>query len=92
MRFRHIRVVFYNSCGFDCNLTNWRVKDEGRKDFIFPEYVLEQEEKTILVVGNNTNKKNIFYWKGEDYVWTSSGDTLFLRDSSGRLVLWRIIE
>jgi len=32
----------------------------------------------------------ILFWKGKDYVWTSTGDTLFLRDDEGKLVLWEM--
>src|SRR3989338_919373 len=28
-------AVFYNSCNYNCNLNNWKIKDEGRKNFIF---------------------------------------------------------
>jgi len=28
-------------------------------------------------------------WKKKDYVWTKTGDSLFLRDSKGKLVLWK---
>jgi len=32
------------------------------------------------------------FWKNEDYVWAKTGDTLFLRDGKGKLVLWEVIE
>jgi micrococcal nuclease len=85
------KVTLKNNCNFNCGLTNWEIKDEGRKKFIFPEFTLKQNEEVSIIVGNKTNTEDMLYWKGEDYVWTSAGDTLFLRDGEGKLVLWREI-
>ena len=81
-------VIFYNKCSFSCELTNWNIKDEGRKNFIFPEFVLESEKQVKIIVGEGINNKYNLFWENEEYVWTNTGDTLFLRDSAGKLVLW----
>jgi micrococcal nuclease len=85
-------VVFYNKCNFDCDLENWEIKDEGRKKFIFPDFILERNQKMKVIVGDFDNYGNNLYWKSETYVWTSTGDTLFLRDDEGRLVLFELIR
>ena len=82
-------VVFENICGIDCDLENWEVKDEGRKKFIFPNFILDGKGEVSLIVGNKTNTENEIYWDRKDYVWTDGGDTLFLRDDFGKLVLWK---
>lgn len=82
-------AVFYNSCSFDCSLTGWGIKDEGRKNFIFPEFALKSYSQISVITGNKTNSEDVLFWKGEEYVWTAGGDTLFLRDEKGKLVLWR---
>lgn len=82
-------AVFSNICGFDCNLTNWKIKDEGRKNFIFPNFILSSNKEIKIIAGNKTNNANELFWKGEEYVWTKTGDTLFLRDDKGKLVLWK---
>lgn len=79
-------IIFYNKCEFNCELTGWEIKDEGRKNFIFPKFVLEKEVK--IIVGRGEDEETILFWRGEDYVWTETGDTLFLRDGKGKLVLW----
>ena len=84
-------VIFYNNCSFECDLTSWKIKDEGRKNFIFGTFILGSNDEVSVIVGNKTDTKNSLYWKGYDYVWTQSGDTLFLRDKTGRLVLWKEI-
>jgi micrococcal nuclease len=86
------KVIFYNHCSFDCDLTKWNIKDEGRKNFFFGNFILGSEKEVNVIVGNKTNDQNNLFWKGYDYVWTSTGDTLFLRDNEGKLVLWREIN
>lgn len=82
-------VTFRNKCDFDCNLTNWRIKDEGRKNFFFPEFILRKNSEVNILVGEEKNTQQNLYWTDEDYVWTSTGDTLFLRDTEDKLVLWQ---
>lgn len=84
--------IFYNKCSFNCDLTNWDIKDEGRKHFIFPNFVLMGNKEVKIIVGNETNSEDELFWRNEEYVWTETGDTLFLRDKGGKLVLWREIE
>lgn len=83
-------LILYNSCNFDCSLNDWIIKDEGRKKFVFPDFILKNNKEVSIIVekGNKTNTENVLFWKRSDYVWTSGGDTMFLRDEEGRLVLW----
>lgn len=87
--FDNQKLGFYNACEFDCSLNKWTIKDEGRKKFVFQNFNLENNKYVYVVVGNKTDTSEKLYWKGETYVWTSSGDSIFLRDSQGKLVLWR---
>ncbi|MBI3623768.1 thermonuclease family protein [Candidatus Pacearchaeota archaeon] len=79
-------LVLANNCSFSCNLEGWSLKDEGMKKFIFPEFALKSEVK--VQVGNGKNTKDELFWTGESYVWTKTGDSLFLRDKNQKLVLW----
>ena len=84
-------IIFYNRCGFSCNLEDWTIKDEGRKKFTFNNININPKSKLMIKVSKDENDKNtdeIVYWIRKDYVWTDSGDTLFLRDPEGKLVLW----
>ena len=83
------KIIFQNKCSFQCDLTNWEIKDEGRKKFIFPEFILDGNMEIAIHVGDGKNGKSDLFWTGETYVWTKTGDTLFLRDSEGKLVLWK---
>ncbi len=82
-------VVLYNNCGFDCNLTGWTIKDEGRKKFVFENFILRKGKEVKIIVGNGRDDESALFWEGEEYVWTKTGDTLFLRDREGKLVLWK---
>jgi len=84
--YKNQEVIFSNKCDFECDLTGWEIKDEGRKKFIFPDFVLKDEVE--INVGEGENNGDVLFWKGEDYVWTNTGDTIFLRDETGKLVLW----
>jgi micrococcal nuclease len=86
--FKNQEIIFYNKCDFACDLENWEIKDEGRKKFIFDSFILGRNQEVKIIVGNFTNSGNNLYWKDESYVWTETGDTLFLRDDDGRLVFW----
>ena len=82
-------AVFYNKCGFDCELTEWEIKDEGRKSFVFPKFILgEGKNVKVIVSEEGVDNQDEIFWRRNDYVWTDSGDTLFLRDVDGKLVLW----
>ena len=72
-------VELNNTCSFNCDLTKWSIKDEGRKKFIFDSVNLDKGQ-SIKITAKDFN---------EDYVWTASGDTLFLRDEKNKLVLWK---
>ncbi len=73
-----VNLILYNSCDFDCNLTGWSIKDEGRKKFVFKNIILNPG-KEIEITAKNFN---------QSYVWTKTGDSVFLRDDEGKLVLW----
>ena len=81
-------VIFYNNCEFDCSLDGWEIKDEGRKKFVFPEFILKTNKEIKIEVGEGIDENSVLFWRNEYYVWTNTGDTLFLRDDEGKLVLW----
>jgi len=83
-------IEFFNSCGFDCSLAGWSVKDEGRKvfDFSSARILAGQSLHLIVTKGEEADTADKIFWKRSDYVWTGTGDTLILRDSDGNLVVW----
>ncbi len=83
------KVILKNNCLFSCNLSKWSIKDEGRKMFFFSDFFISGNEEIFILVSNKNSSSKEIIWKREDTVWTDSGDTLFLRDSMGELVLWK---
>ena len=81
-------ITFENICSFQCDLSNWEIKDEGRKKFIFEDFLINGKEKINIKTKDGENNSTDLFWKGEKYVWTKTGDSLFLRDKEGLLVLW----
>lgn len=84
-------IILKNICDFNCDLTSWTIKDEGRKKFAFPNFILKKDKTVEIIVSKDkledTNEK--LFWIRKDYVWTDSGDTIFLRDFEDNLVLWK---
>lgn len=72
------RVVLKNICPKTINLSDWSIKDEGRKKFVF-------NNKSINPFGEITITNENF---NEDYVWTKTGDSIFIRDNVNRLVIF----
>jgi len=87
--YKNQKVIFYNKCSYGCDLTGWTIKDEGRKNFVFPQLTLKKGGLVEVKIGTGKNTGSTLFWEDVDYVWTETGDTLFLRDKDGGLVLWK---
>jgi Staphylococcal nuclease homologue len=61
-----------NNCNFDCNISGWMIKTEGRGNEIFANEILQSNEKITFNLSMD-----------------STGDSLFLWDKYGKLVLWK---
>jgi nuclease-like protein len=72
-------VILYNTCEKTCDLEEWSIKDQGRKVFVFKDFVLESGEGAQI-------KAEAFE---VEYVWTKSGDSIFIRDENGGLILYK---
>lgn len=72
------KIILENICNYDIYLKNWSIKDEGRKKYIF----LDEKIKSMGEITLNSNKWN------KDYVWTKTGDSVFIRDDKNKLVLF----
>lgn len=81
-------LILYNKCSFDCNLNNWVLKNEGRKNYFFKNFTLEKKEYVEIIVGEGEDEKNHLFWNDEKSVWGGKGDTIFIRDEKNNLVLW----
>jgi len=73
-------IILKNFCSFDCDISGWSVKDEGRKKYVFGNFILKGKSEIVL---NPSDFE-------ENYIWTETGDSFFIRDSFGALVSWGI--
>lgn len=87
-------VTFRNSCSYSCDLTDWTVKDESsRSPYSFSTFTLKSGATVILYTGCGTNTETELYWCSSGYscnaIWNNScsGDTLYLRNRRGELIL-----
>ncbi len=80
-------ATFRNVCDEAVELRGWTVKDEGRNTYTLGSFVLDKESEFTLHSGKGTDNSSDLYWNSRMGVWNNDGDTLFLRDGQGNLVL-----
>ncbi len=79
-------VTFQNNCDYSIDLDGWKVKDEATHIYTFKKFVLNADSTFTLHTGSGKDTDTELYWNS-GYVWNNAGDTLFLRDNNGGLVL-----
>lgn len=82
-------VIFKNSCDYEIDLSEWTVKDEATHSFTFPPFILESTWQVTLHSGFGEDSVHDLFWNSSNAIWNNSGDTLFLRNWQGELVLYK---
>ncbi len=81
-------VTFRNSCDKGIPMDGWHVKDTSAKNsYTFNEFVFNPHSDVTLFSGNGDDSPDSVYWKSRTAIWNNDGDTLFLRDGKGDLIL-----
>jgi micrococcal nuclease len=81
-------VTFQNNCDDAVKMDGWIVKDEATNVYTFKGFSLGGNSKVTLYTGSGNDAADKVYWDKKRYaVWNNDGDTLFLRDDKGNLVL-----
>ncbi|MEM4246539.1 MAG: lamin tail domain-containing protein [Candidatus Bathyarchaeia archaeon] len=81
-------VVLGNRGDLPLNLTGWTISDEANHVFTFPAFTLEPGGTVTVYTGYGADTESSLYWGITGAaVWNNDGDTLFLRDEDGNLVL-----
>jgi endonuclease YncB( thermonuclease family) len=80
-------IVIQNQGSNAVNLTGWSVVDEGNMRYLFPNFSLAPGAKVTLRTGVGKNSAADLYWGNRRPVWNDEGDSIFIKDSDGRLVL-----
>lgn len=86
-------VTFKNKCSYPIDMTSWTIRDETAYHvYTLPSFTFEGGTTFTLYTGTGINTNSAMYWgrTSGNYaaIWNNQeGDTLFLKDSSGNIVL-----
>ncbi|MBI2084006.1 MAG: thermonuclease family protein [Candidatus Aenigmarchaeota archaeon] len=80
-------VTFQNSCGESVSFSGWTIHDSGRNVYTFSNFVAGGNSKFTVYSGKGTDSDSEIYWSSMGAIWNNAGDTLFLRNEKGDLVL-----
>jgi hypothetical protein len=81
-------VTFRNQCQYPIDMTSWTVRDERVSHiYTIPRFVLHARASFTLYTGSGRDTSSRLYWGHNQAIWNNDGDTLFLRDDSGRAIL-----
>jgi hypothetical protein len=67
-------------------LTGWTVRDAANHVYTFGSFCLAGYKAVYLHTGKGTNTSSNRYWGLGWYVWNNTGDSAYLRNSSGTLM------
>lgn len=84
-------VTFKNTCSQSIDMVGWTVKDEANHIYTFPDFSLAGDGTVTLYAGSGKDTATELYWSNSGYpcnaIWNNDGDTLYLRDVGGDLVI-----
>ncbi len=80
-------VIMKNICGYDLDLNKWTLKDEARHEYEFKNLLLKSSSTITINSGIGKDTSSTLFWGYKRTVWNDDGDTLYLRDNLGYLVL-----
>ncbi len=80
-------IVIQNREDISIDLTGWIVYDEAHHRYLFPNFILEARATVTLRTCLGKNSQSELFWGSRSPIWNNEGDTIFIRDSQGQLVL-----
>jgi micrococcal nuclease len=81
-------VVFENTGGETLSVGGWTVYDEADHEYVFPSgFELEPGEQVTLHTGQGTDSETDLYWGMEAPVWNNNGDTVYVANDAGNLII-----
>ncbi len=79
-------VVIENFGDNEQDLTNWRLQDQEKHEFVFPEFILSPRGRVTIWSTTGINKPTDLYWGRKDSIWNNTGDTAYLYDKGNVLI------
>lgn len=80
-------IVIENRRDTSVDLTGWTIYDEAHHRYLFPSFVLEAKVAVTLRACLGKNTQSELFWGSRSPIWNNDGDTIFIRDSKGQLIL-----
>ena len=80
-------IVIENRGNTPIDLTGWTVLDEANHRYLFPNFVLSAKVRLMLRTGLGKNTKSEIFWGSRRPIWNNDGDTIFIKDAEGSLIL-----
>ena len=76
-------VVIKNKGTSNRSLGSWTVRDAAGHVYRFGTFTLRAGYSVTLHTGKGTNNSTHRYWGQSNYIWNNTGDTAYLKNSSG---------
>lgn len=80
-------IIFKNLCDYEIDMNNWLVKDEQGNKYTFTKFVLLPGHIVTLYSGSGIDTDSQLYWNSKKPIWNNEGDTLYLRDAKGKMII-----
>lgn len=80
-------IVIENQGDDAVDFTGWTVLDEANHRYLFPNFTLSAKAKVTLRTGLGKNKQNELFWGSRSPIWNNDGDSIFIKDAEGNLIL-----
>ena len=83
-------IVFENTGESALDMSGWTVSDEADHTYTVPQgFTLDPGAQVTLYTGSGENSESELYWGSERAVWNNNGDTIYVHNNDGSLVLER---
>ncbi len=80
-------IVVENQSQHSIDLNGWTVSDAANHRYLFSNFTLAPQAKVTLRTGLGVPTERELFWGSRRPIWNNKGDTVFIRDSQGYLVL-----
>jgi len=78
-------VVTNSSSTTSYTLTGYTISDRSAHIYKFPTFTLKPKASVTVHTGSGTNTASNLYWRSKAYIWTNTGDTAYLKNTSKTL-------
>ncbi len=80
-------IVIENREDAPLDRTGWTVSDEANHRYLFPNFTLKAKAAVWLRTCLGRNTESELFWGSRNSIWNNDGDTIFMRDTEGQLIL-----